>query len=205
MTRILILLEVFAFSISYAQQKTDSAFLIREAVQEVNEKIYSQRQMRLELLKDCPEMIPVLAEWEYQDWHRYDMTLTREKLVNAFNYCLNDDRLPLAFVIFKDSIPIGVISLDAQAEPEMADLEDGNPWGGSFHVIPSERNRGLGEEMAKTLVGIAKRLGHDKIHFFTSNRQVVKWYADRGAKIVDTRPFRGHTITTFEYELRSRE
>jgi GNAT superfamily N-acetyltransferase len=203
----LMLLGVFAISIGYPTepplQKKDNASLIREVIQEVNEVNFSNKQLRLELLKKCPETIHVLAEWEYQDWHSYDTSLTREKLINGFNHYLNDDRLPLAFVILKDSIPVGVISLDDKSEPELSDLEDGNPWGGSFHVIPAERNQGIGEALAKTLATIAKRLGYEKVHFYTSNTQVVKWYTERGAKIIDTRPYREHVITTLEYSLTS--
>ena len=177
--------------------------MIPEVVQEVNERLFSNRLLHLKLLKNCPETIPVLAEWEYQNWHHYDTSLTRERVINGLNQCLNDDRLPLVFVILRDSIPVGAISLDDQSEPELSDLEDGNPWGGNFHVIPAERNQGLGEDMATALACVAKRLGYEKIHFFTSNAQVVSWYTKRGARIIDTRPFRGHMITTLEYGLTS--
>lgn len=94
-----------------------------------------------------------------------------------------------------------MISLNDKSEPELSDLEDNNPWGGSFHVIPMERNQGLGEDMAKTITTIAKRLGYEKIHFYTSNPNMVTWYVERGAKIIDTRLYHGHTITTMEYNF----
>lgn len=201
--KFLILLGIFAHSIGYSIESTHSASLIRELLQEANEMNFYNKQLRIELLKNCPETIPLLAEWEYQDWHPYDTSLTREKFMNEFNHCLNDDHLPLAFVILKGTIPIGIISLVDKSEPELSDLEDGNPWGDSFHVIPAERNRGIGQAMAMALIGIAKRLGYEKIHFYTSNSQLVGWYTKRGAKIIDTRPYRGHVITTLEYSLTS--
>ncbi|MBU6383747.1 MAG: GNAT family N-acetyltransferase [Verrucomicrobia bacterium] len=204
----LMLLGVIAVSFGDATEpplhKKDTASLLRDVIQEINEMFFFNSQLRLELLKNHPETIPLLVEWEYQDWHHYDTSLTREKLTDGFNHSLNDDRLPLAFVVLKDSVPVGVISLDDKSEPEIADLEDGNPWGGSFHVIPEERNQGIGQNMAQALIIIAKKLGYEKIHFFTSNFQVVHWYTERGAKIIDTRSFRGHVITTLEYNLLTR-
>lgn len=174
---------------------------VQRGVQEVNERMFSMRGLHLELLKNCPNTIPLLADWEYEDWHGYDSSLTKERLIDGFYHCLNDSELPLVFVILRDSMPVGVISLNDEPEPELSDLADGNPWGGSFHIIPDERNQGLGEAMAKTLILIAKELGYEKIHFYTSNSQVVHWYIKRGAKIIDTRAYRGHIITVMEYVL----
>ncbi len=171
------------------------AVVIQETLEEAN------RELRIELLKNCPEQIPTIVEWEYQDWHSYDKTLTRERLFEAFNSSLNDDRLPLILVAFNGSVPIGVISLEAKGEPEFVDLEDGNPWGGSFHVVPEMRNQGIGAAMAQVIVTISKRMGYQKIHFFTSREEIVGMYASHGAKIIGLRPFRGHQVTVMEYTL----
>jgi hypothetical protein len=183
----------------------DNAALICKTLQEVNKDIASSQSLRLELLKNCPEVIPTLVEWEYNDWHLYDTSLTREALVEEFNHSLNDDKLPLTFVTFRDDIAIGVISLMERGEPEFCDLEDGNPWGGSFHVIETERAKGLGEIMSTALVKVAKNLGYQKIHFFTSNPLVVKWYTSRGAQILGTRPYRNHTITMMEFPIQTNQ
>lgn len=183
------------------QNSERNAPLIRQTVQEANSALFSNQSLRIELLKNCPEVIPELAEWEYQDWHLYDTSLTREKLIEEFNQSLNDDKLPLTLVAFRSDIPIGVISLTAKSEPEFSDLEDGNPWGGSFHVIPTERARKLGENLAAVAVHIAKKLGHSKIHFFTSNPRVVNWYTRRGAQVLETRPYRNHVVTMMEFPI----
>lgn len=186
---------------TYAIEPSLQKSAVQKGTQEVNEMFFSRRGLHLELLKNCPSAIPLLADWEYEDWHGYDSSLTKERLIDEFHHSLNDGELPLVFVILKGSMPVGVISLNDEPEPEMSDLADGNPWGGSFHIVPDERNQGLGEAMAKTLILIAKELGYEKIHFYTSNSQMVPWYTKRGAKIIDTRPYRGHMITTMEYVL----
>lgn len=175
--------------------------LLNQVLSELNNEIFFPRSFRLNFLKDYPEWISLLAAWEYSNWHSYDHLLTQEKLVEGFSKRLNDDQLPLVFVIFKAVLPIGVISLENQVEPELSDLADGNPWGGSFHIAAGERGRGLGEAAAKALAIVAKRLGYQKIWFYTSNLRNVKWYARLGAEIIARRPFHGHEITVMKFTL----
>ena len=175
--------------------------LFKQALNDLNNEIFLPRSVHLNFLKQYPEWIPLLAEWEYGNWHSYDHLLTKEKLIDGFTKRLNDDKLPLVLILFKAVLPIGVISLEIGTEPELSDLEDGNPWGGSFHIAAQERGRGLGEAAGKALGILAKRLGYQKLWFYTSNARNVKWYARQGAKVVATRPFRGHEIKVMKYDL----
>lgn len=188
---------------SSQENLSENTLIIRQVLQEFNNTVFSPRSLHITLLKGCPEMIPILAEWEYQEWHRYSASLTIEKLVAGFNQRLNDDRLPLTFVVLKGTTPVGVISLENHFEPELSDLADGNPWGDSFIVTPEERNKGLGEELAKMAVIVAKQLGYRTIHFYTSNSKNVRWYVERGAEVIETRPYRGHVITVMKFSLSS--
>lgn len=198
LSKFLMIFGLITASICYAKEPS---VLIQETLHEANETLFSPRSLRVELLKNCPEAIPVLAEWIYEDWHSYDSSLTREKLIQGMNHRLNDDRLPLTFVALRDSAPVGIISLKNRVPPEFSDLDDGSPWGGSFHITAEERNQGLGETLATVLVTIAKRLGYEKIYFYTSNPKNVGWYTARGAEIIDERPFHGHVVTVMKFVL----
>ena len=177
--------------------------LVRDSLHEINKTLFSNRSLHLDLLKNCPEAIPTLADWIYEDWHLYDVSLTKENLIKGFSQRLNDDKLPLTFVLSKSFKPIGVISLKENSIPELADLEDGSCWGGSFHIAEEYRKEGLGEELVKSVLRIAKQLGYHKIRFYTSDFQNVPWYTKRGAEIIATRPFRGHIITIMQYSFRN--
>jgi GNAT superfamily N-acetyltransferase len=175
--------------------------IIIEAMQEANEKIFFPRALQVKLLKDCPEVIPTIAQWQYDDWHTYDRSLLIESLEKSFREQLHAAALPLTIVVFKEGQPIGSISLETEGEPEFADLCDGNPWPGSFHVIPSERNKGIGTELGKLAITIAKRLGYQHFNFFTSKIQNVALYCAQGAYVVETRRFRDHEVTLLRFEL----
>jgi len=181
------------------QGARDVEAVVQQTLQEVNGTTFAERSLHLEVLKNCPETIPVLAEWIYEDWHPYDSSLTKEKMVNGFRHRLNGDKLPLTFVALEGSRPVGVISLKNQAGSELSDLDDGSAWGGGFHIIPEKRNQGLGEEMAKFLITLARELGYQKLRFYTSDPKSAKWYIHRGAQVLETRAFRGHVITIMEY------
>lgn len=176
-----------------------SRAIIRETLQTANQNIFSQKSIHLELLKNCQQTIPTLAEWFYEEWLPYDPSLTKEKLIEGLGKRLNDDQLPFVIVALKDGLPIGMISLKDTGAPEFP--TDGSPWIGSFYVLPSERNKGLGYELGKVVLTLAKRLGYEQVNFFTSHFQQVEKYLKKGATIVETRPFRGHTITIMKMPL----
>src|SRR5438552_1086388 len=96
---ILMVIGVFLISISFAidpfLQKKDNASLIQKIIEESNEMLFSKRGLHLELLKNYPEALPALAEWEYQNWHSYNTSLTSEQLEKGLCYLLNDNSLPI--------------------------------------------------------------------------------------------------------------
>jgi hypothetical protein len=175
--------------------------IIQTALQEANENVFGPRSMSLKLIKDCPEMIPTVAQWLYDDWHSYDKSLTLEKLVKGFEKQLTASDMPFTLIVLKEGVPIGSVSLRKEKEPEFSDIADGNPWVGTFHVIPTERNSEVGPKLKKVVLTIAKRLGYQHVNFYTSNVSNVKKYVKMGAQIVGTRPFRGHTVTLMKMDI----
>jgi len=177
--------------------------MIQQALQKENEYFFFPLSMRLDLLKNCPQVIPILAQWLYEEWKPYDASLTKEKLIHSFKMRLNDDAIPITFVVLKDGLPIGVISLKKETAPEFADFTKNSIWMGSLQVIPEERNQGIGKELLKFSQIIARQFGYEKLYFYTSNPSNVKWYLKRGAQVIEERLFRHHKITIMEISLKN--
>lgn len=173
----------------------ERSFMIQQAIQMKNEDFFFPRSMQLDLLKNCPQIIPNLAQWIYEEWHPYDTSLTKEKLIYSFQTRLNASAIPITFVVLKDDLPIGVISLKRETAPEFADFPENSVWMGSLQVIPEERTQGVGQELLKFSQTVARLFGYEKLYFYTSNPANVKWYLKRGAQVIEKRPFRRHTIT----------
>jgi GNAT superfamily N-acetyltransferase len=174
--------------------RSDS-LMIHQLLDKVNKDFFYPESICLNLLKNCPQVIPILAQWLYEEWYPYDATLTKEKLMRAFNERLNADRIPITFVVLRGNQPIGVISLKEETNPVFADFPRGAVWMGSLHVLPEERKHGIGHELLQFAATVAKHLGYEKLYFYTSNPQNVNWYVQRGAQIIEKRLFRDHPIT----------
>jgi len=175
--------------------------IIEETLQTSNEETFSPKNMQIQLLKNCPETIPTLANWIYQEWHPYDSSLTKQKLITGFGKRLNDDRIPLAVVVLKEGLPIGTISLKENEDPEFANFAVGNPWLGSFQITEAERNKGLGTDLLKMAKTLAIGLGYKNIFLYTSNPANLEWFSEHGVHLIETRPFRNHEITIMQIHL----
>lgn len=152
-------------------------------------------KMQLSLLKDCQETIPTLVDWIYAEWRSYDKTLTKEKLAASFQERMNADKLPITLVALKEGKPIGVVSLKNHEDSSLEPLSHGNPWLGSLHVVPAERNQGIERGLLDAAKSLAAHFGHTSIFFYISNPALVDWYVQQGAKQLETRTFRNHPVS----------
>ena len=176
--------------------------IIQYTLKDLNDQIFFKKDLFLVLLKECPDMIPILADWSYKQWISYDHNLTQEKLILSLQNRLSDDHLPFTLVALNHAkCPVGTISLKEKEEPEFADLQDGTPWGGSLYVIEEYRKKELGKDLARALVTIAKNLRYPTLFFYTSNEKSVNWYLKLGAQLIDKRPFRNHIVTIMLFPL----
>lgn len=184
---------VFA-SLSYQEKHK----IIEDVMQEKNDHFFLDHSMQVATLKNYPETIPILVDWMYQKWHPYDRFLTKEKLSRSFRSRLHDDRLPMTFVVLKNNQPIAMISLKQGTSPECSDASKKAIWGGSFLVVPEERGKGIGIELGKLAISVAKKFGYECLYFYTSDTEMVPWYVEKGACILEKKPFRDHEITVMK-------
>ncbi len=175
--------------------------MIQQVLQEENKTFFFPRAMRLDLLKNCLQAIPTLAQWIYDEWHHYDASLTKERLLHSFATRLNSDEIPITFIVLKKDMPIGVISIKKETAPEFSDFPENSIWMGTLYVIPEERNQGVDQELLKVSQIVASQLGYEKLHLYISNPTYLNWYLQRGAQVIEERPFRNHTITIMEFPL----
>ncbi|MBI3259888.1 MAG: GNAT family N-acetyltransferase [Ignavibacteriae bacterium] len=189
--------------VSLKNISSEKRLMIQLSVQAINESFFSFRGMQLSLLQDCPQAIPTLVQWIYDDWHTHDATLTKEKLYGSFMKRLSSSEdLPITLVILKEKVPVGTIALKQERASEFADFPETALWIGSLHVVLEERDKGVGTELLKFVSSIAKKLGQDKLYVYTTEPRNVPWYCKRGVKVLEKRPFRGQTATVMCIPLR---
>lgn len=156
-------------------------------------------EIQYQLLKSSPHIIPALADWIYADWHTYDKSLTKEKLIQGFLGRLHDDKLPIAIIALQNNHPIGVISLKATEDPELAPLSKGSPWLGSHHVLSSIANKGIEKQLLQLAKNITGRLGHRHLFVYTSSPAHRDLYLAQGSQLIEQRQFRNHPIWILQF------
>lgn len=175
--------------------------MINQKLQEENKSFFHPRSLQLDLLKNHPKVVSQLAKWAYEEWRSYDASLTTEKLIHSYNQRLNTDRIPITFIVLKDAKAIGCISLKEELSPEFSDFPKNSLWLGTLYVVPEERHYGIGQELLKFSKVIAKSLGYKTLYIYISNPLHVDLYTKNGASVIETRPFRNHTITIMQIPL----
>jgi hypothetical protein len=190
-------------NVNYSNKSIENALMIKQTIQKENENFFFPYSLRLELLKNCPNLIPILAQWVYEEWHTYDTDLTQEKLIESFKARLNENKIPITFVVLKNDMPVGLISLKNQIEPEFSAFPQDSIWMGSLIVTPEGKKQGVDQRLFKLVQTISKQFGYDKLYLYISNPAYVSWYLNQGACVIDKRPFRNHKITVMEIYLKN--
>lgn len=152
-------------------------------------------------LKDCPEAIPTIAQWVYDEWSSFDKSLTKDRLVKSLEGRLNDDRIPFTLVAYKEKRPVGVITLKEEKNPEFSDFPKDLLWMGTLYVVPDERKNGLGQALLEWSSLMAMKLGYEWLYLYISNPEYVSWYTQRGAEVIQERTFRDHKIAIMRFDF----
>lgn len=170
---------------------------MKEVLNEANKSLAYQ----LMFLKDCPEAIPTIAQWVYDEWSSFDKSLTKDRLVKSLEGRLNDDKIPFTLVAFKEKRPVGVITLKEERNPEFADFPKELLWMGTLYVVPDERKNGLGQALLEWSSLMAMKMGYEWLYLYISNPEHVPWYTLRGAEVIQERPFRDHKIAIMRFDF----
>jgi predicted N-acetyltransferase YhbS len=131
--------------------------------------------MEIRDLADCPEHLPVLAEWHHSEWGGIVSGGTLEWFRERLRTHLNHDTLPVALVALEGDAPIGTVNLRAADMPSRPEL---TPWLGGMYVRGDMRGRGIGEALVRACEQRAREMGFREMYLFATDR--AEWYARLG-------------------------
>jgi len=120
--------------------------------------------LKIELLADHTEAIPVLQKWFEREWAPYygpDGPGDAQK--DLADSC-NRDELPLTLVAFHNGVVCGTAALKAESVTTHTHL---SPWLAALLVAPEFRRRGVGERLIAAVEEKAKQLGFKCIYVGT--------------------------------------
>ena len=152
--------------------------------------------MRIELLADHPDLIPVVARWHYDEW-------SKDEPGDAFQYWIdriarraNRDHIPIAYVAFLDNTPAGtamIIENDMDTHPELT------PWLAGVYVVPELRRQGVASALVLHAHDEARRLGVKTLYLFTNGAEPV--YEKLGWQTTAREEFEGRMVTVMEIHI----
>jgi len=141
------------------------------------------------LLIDCPQHLPQVAAWIFDEWGHLTQGLTLDKVETHLQNHLNRDAIPLTVVANQDQLPVGTASLmlnDLSNRPELS------PWLASVYVTPEYRKQGVGSQLVSAVEKIGHRLGVQKLYLFTPDQE--RFYARLGWSVLDHTEYRGEQV-----------
>jgi len=150
-------------------------------------------------LVDCPKVIPTLARWTFDEWHKPYGIRSMDDQVEVFNNRSNRDRFPLAFVAFHQSQPVGTASLKLR---EMTTHTHLPHWLGAVYVTKEFRNRGIGTALVKRATTKAKELCVQTLYLHTLDKESL--YLRLGWVEIEQRSYSGHEVTIMKKKLTQR-
>lgn len=121
--------------------------------------------IKIELLADHPEVLPILERWFVAEWPSWYGAQGPGDAAGDLHSYASAVGLPRAVVAFAEGEVCGVAALKADSIASHAHL---TPWAAAGLVDPSRRGRGIGTHLVTALESEARVLGYSRIYSGTN-------------------------------------
>ena len=122
--------------------------------------------MRFALLADCPEAIPKIAAWYFDQWGHLRPDTSLKDIESKLQGSLNHDELPLLILAIENVEIMGVVQLKHH---EMDIYPDKEHWLGGVYVPVEHRGKGIASQLIRRALRIARTLGVPTLFLQTEN------------------------------------
>jgi GNAT superfamily N-acetyltransferase len=137
-------------------------------------------------LADQPALIPVLANWFYDEWGRSDPSSSPERMGQILGGYLNKDKIPLTIILLRGSQPIASASLKIR---EMETHPQYLNWLGGVFVHPDYRDQGIGSQLVEYSANEAKSLRVNELYLYTRSHE--EFYTRLGWQVIEKPLYEG--------------
>jgi predicted GNAT family acetyltransferase len=137
-------------------------------------------------LADQPDLLPILADWFYDEWGCGDPNSSPESMRRLLGNYLNRDQFPLTIVLLRDGEPIASASLKIQ---EMETHPQYLHWLGGVYVHPQYRNEGFGSQLVEYTANEAVNLNIKQLYLYTRNHE--EFYTRLGWQVIERPLYEG--------------
>ena len=154
--------------------------------------------IEIAFLIDYPETIPTLAHWFRAQWPDYYAEHTLTDIAQDFYSEANHSGLPVRLVAFADGELAGTITLRERA---LQDLPEYRPGLGGLFVVEQHRGRGIGTELVRGGIELAREQGHETVYTATVKARGI--LARLGWKPVQAVSHGDEQLSLYRYELQT--
>ncbi len=160
----------------------------------------SATSLKIELLADHPEAIPILKEWFEREWEPYYGPAGPGNAQEDLRDSCNRDELPVALVAIYEGEVCGTAALKAESVSTHKHL---TPWLAALLVAPAFRRRGVGEQLIAAIEEKASQLGYKCIYVGTGEGSGTpeSLLRNRGWKFVEKEPYFVSEVSIFQKAL----
>jgi predicted N-acetyltransferase YhbS len=141
-------------------------------------------------LSENREAIPVLANWQHQEWSELTPNLTVQDRATNLEACANKGQVPITFVSVLGGVVAGCASL---VKSDMDSRLELSPWLAGVIVGKRYRGRGIGLALCERVVAEARQLGFDCIYLFTPDAEA--FYARQSWRELERTQYFGKPVT----------
>ena len=144
--------------------------------------------VRIELLADHREALPILRQWFEQDWAPYYGPDGPGNAEADLSGCCNRTELPIALVAFHDDEVCGTAALKKESVTTHPHF---TPWLAAMLVGAGFRRRGIGGQLIAAVEDMARELGFTCLYVGTGEGSGTPetTLRKRGWALVDKGPY----------------
>ena len=149
--------------------------------------------MNISHLTDHKEVIPILAQWFYQEWSYLHPNRTCKDVEQLISERINTDKIPLTLVAFEGKELLGTVCLKKHDMDTRLDLF---PWLAGLYVTSSWRRKGIGTALVSAIEKKAYELGVKNLYLYTPKSEI--FYLKLGWHINQKTEYHGYPVTIME-------
>jgi N-acetylglutamate synthase-like GNAT family acetyltransferase len=147
-------------------------------------------------LADQPELLPILADWFYDEWGHLYPNSSRESIQRELQDFLNKDTIPLTIVRMRGGDPIASASLKIR---EMETHPQYRHWLGGVYVHPDFRGQGIGSQLVEVSAALAKKLNVSDLYLYTRSHE--DFYTRLGWQVIERPVYEGRVAIVMKRKL----
>ena len=154
------------------------------------------KALRIGLLADHPEALPVLERLFETEWPEYYGPTGPGNARQDLLAYSNRTALPVGVVAFVGPEPCGIAALKTDSISTHTHL---TPWIGGGMVAPHHRRGGIGARLAAALEDVARSMGYANVYVGTStaNSLMVR----EGWRFMEQVKYHGENVSIYEKAL----